>query len=48
VEAEVEKFFLDMRSDAPPVFTSRIATGEMTPGTENYMKPSSANPNRFG
>jgi hypothetical protein len=47
VEAEVEKFFLDMRSDAPPVFTSRIATGELRPGTDNYMKPSSANPNRF-
>jgi len=48
VEAAVEKFFLDAGNNAPPVFTSRIAIGEMTPGTDNYMKPSSANPKRFG
>ena len=48
VEGAVERFFLAKGNDAPPVLTSRLATGELTPGTENYMVNSSANPKRFG
>jgi len=48
VEAAVERFFLQAGNDAFPVLTSRLATGELTPGTENYMANSSANPKRFG
>ena len=48
IEAAVERMFSQLGLPHHPVYTSRIATGEMNPGAGSYMQHSSANPRKFG